>query len=175
MTEHLWDLGQAFPWHHPRNRFAASYKAYDQEALFGQVSSRYFNSVKRAQIQTTWDLESSDPDSENIIVSEDSLASFEDDFDVEVEDEDDKDERDLYASHCESTEDIMAYAEEPLADEEWLKKYEAANKENKRLEQELQARLDGAVQVETWWVSENHFAGVLSTVNKLPCFFRQKA
>ena len=54
----------------------------------------------------------------------------------------------LYASHCESTEDIMAYADE--ADEEWLKKYEAENEENKRLEQELQARLDGAVQVETW-------------------------
>ena len=104
-------------------------------------------------------MESSDPDSEKINVSEDSLASFEDDFDVDVENEDDKNERDLYASHCESTEDIMAYAEEPLADEEWLKKYQAASEENKRLEQELQARLDGAVQVETWWVTEIHFAG----------------
>jgi len=36
----------------------------------------------------------------------------------------------LYASHCESTEDIMAYADGPLADEEWLKKYEAENEEN---------------------------------------------
>ena len=35
----------------------------------------------------------------------------------------------------------MAYADEPLADEELLKKYEAENEENKRLEQELQARL----------------------------------
>ena len=95
-------------------------------------------------------MESCDPDSESINESEDSVASFEDDFDIEVEDEDDEDERDLYASHCESTEDIMAYADEPLADEEWLKKYEAENEENKRLEQELQARLDGAVQVETW-------------------------
>ena len=129
------------------------------------------------KFKQTRDLESSDPDSENIIVSEDSLASFDDDFDIEVEDEDDKDEHDLYASHCESTEDIMAYAEEPLADEEWLKKYQAANKENKQLEQELQARLDGAVQVETWWVTEIHFAGVLSIVNyanKLPCFFCQQ-
>jgi len=61
-----------------------------------------------------------------------------------------------------------------LADEEWLKKYQAANEKNKRLEQELQARLDGAVQVETWWVTEIYFAGVLSIVsyaNKLPGFF----
>ena len=78
------------------------------------------------------------------------MASFEDDFDIEVEDEDDEDKRDLYASPCENTEDIMAYADEPLADEERLKKYEAENEENKWLEQELQARLDGAVQVETW-------------------------
>ena len=35
----------------------------------------------------------------------------------------------------------MAYADERLADEEWLKKYEAENEENKRLEQEFQARL----------------------------------
>ena len=95
-------------------------------------------------------MESSDPDSESINKSEDSGASVEDDFDFEVEDDDDEDERDLYASHRESTEDMMAYADEPLADEEWVKKYEAENEENKRLEQELQARLDGAVQVETW-------------------------
>jgi len=79
-------------------------------------------------------MESSDPDSESINESEHSVASFEDDYDIEVEDED---ERDLYASHCESTEDIMAYADGPLADEEWLKKYDAENEENKRLEQEF--------------------------------------
>ena len=49
--------------------------------------------------------------------------------------------RALYASRCESSDDIMAYADEPLADEEWIKKYEAGNEENKRLEPELQARL----------------------------------
>ena len=77
-------------------------------------------------------MESSDPDSESVNESEDSVASFVGDFDIEVEDEDDEDERELYASHCESTEDIMAYADEPLADEEWLKKYEAENEKNKQ-------------------------------------------
>ena len=77
-------------------------------------------------------MESSDPDSESVNESEDSVASFVGDFDIEVEDEDDEDERDLYASHCESKEDIMAYTDEPLADKEWLKKYEAENEENKQ-------------------------------------------
>ena len=35
------------------------------------------------KFKQTRDLESSDPDSESINVSEDSVASFEDDFDVE--------------------------------------------------------------------------------------------
>ncbi|XP_029183407.2 uncharacterized protein LOC114951365 [Acropora millepora] len=114
-------------------------------------------------------MESSDPDSESINESEDSVASFEDDFDIEVEDEDDEDERYLYASHCESTEDLMAYADEPLADEEWLKKYEAENEENKRLEQELQARLDGAVQVETWCSCGNCSRAALHNINECYC------
>ena len=66
-----------------------------------------------------------------------------------MEDEDGEDKH-AYASRCESADDIMAYADEPLADEEWLKKYEEENQENKRLEQELQGRLDGAVRVESW-------------------------
>ena len=75
-------------------------------------------------------MESSDPDSGSINESEHSVASF-------VEDENDEDQRDFHASHCEKTEDIMAYADEPLAVEEWLKKYDAENEENKRLEQEF--------------------------------------
>ena len=39
---------------------------------------------------------------------------------IEVEDEDDEGERALYASCCESSDDIMGNADEPLADEEWL-------------------------------------------------------
>jgi len=38
----------------------------------------------------------------------------------------------------------MACADEPLADEEWLKNYEKEEK-SERLEQKLQARLDGTV------------------------------
>ena len=46
-----------------------------------------------------------------------------------------------------SREEIHAYADEPLADEEWLKNYEREEEENKKLEQALQARLDSTEQV----------------------------
>ena len=95
-------------------------------------------------------MESSDTDSESIIESEFSESSFELDFDIEVEYDSDEDEHGSQASQCESSDEIMAYADEPLADEEWLKKYEAENEENKRLEEELQKRLDGTVQVKSW-------------------------
>ena len=51
---------------------------------------------------------------------------------------------------CESLENDMAYAAEPLADEEWLKKYEEEVDETNKLEQELRERLEGSVQVDSW-------------------------
>ena len=53
-------------------------------------------------------------------------------------------------SRCESSDEIMAYADERLADKDWLKKYEEENKENKWLEKELWKRLDGTVEVKSW-------------------------
>ena len=47
-----------------------------------------------------------------------------------------------------SAKEIYAYAYEPLADEEWLKYYEKEEEENKKLEQALQCRFDGIVQVD---------------------------
>ena len=43
----------------------------------------------------------------------------------------------------------MTYTDEPLAEENWLKRYEAENDENKRLEQKLHKRLDGTVFADT--------------------------
>ena len=44
----------------------------------------------------------------------------------------------------------VAYADEPLADEEWIRNYEAA--ENERLEAEIKfrQRFDGSVEVSEW-------------------------
>ena len=60
---------------------------------------------------------------------------------------------------CESRENDIAYANEPLADEEWLKKYEEEDDETNKLEQELRERLEGSVQVDSWWVSANLWYG----------------
>ena len=100
---------------------------------------------KVTKFELALDVSSSESNSESICDSEDSQASSESNFDIELEDE----ECESRVSHCESSED-MAYADEPLADEEWLKNYEKKEEENKRLEQEHQARLDGTVQVESW-------------------------
>ena len=66
-------------------------------------------------------------------------------FAVEVESEAESESRD---SSDES--DMAAYAGEPLAYEEWLKWYEKEEEKNRELEQELQGRLNGTVQVESW-------------------------
>ena len=44
----------------------------------------------------------------------------------------------------------MVYDNEPLAVEEWLKKYEEEVEENNKLLRELRERLDGSVQVDSW-------------------------
>ena len=51
----------------------------------------------------------------------------------------------------------MVYDNEPLAVEEWLKKYEEEVEENNKLPWELREILDGSVQVDSWWVPANHF------------------
>ena len=69
----------------------------------------------------------------------------------------------------------MAYADEPLADEELLKKYEAEKEENKRLAQEVQVRL-AEVSLES---GHRRYTAVclsescLSPLATLPRFFTQ--
>lgn len=65
------------------------------------------------------------------------------DFDMEIKES--RGERDSQVPG----EEIYAYAYEPLADKEWLKNYEREEQQNKKLEQALQGRLDGIVQVDT--------------------------
>lgn len=44
----------------------------------------------------------------------------------------------------------MAYAEEPLADEEWLNNYNKQEKERLELQETLARRLDGSMQLSEW-------------------------
>lgn len=91
-------------------------------------------------------MSSSDTSSECSYDSEDSEIFFIWDYDVEVED------------GFESTNDTdsngsieeIANADEPLADDEWLKRYNEEVKQNEELERMLQKRLDGTDHVDSW-------------------------
>lgn len=85
-------------------------------------------------------------DEDSICDWESSEASSEHYFDIEEDDEGSDHEADV---RSESSGEI-AYADEPLADKEWLKRYKEGKKENERLEKELREGLNGTVQVETW-------------------------
>ena len=78
-------------------------------------------------------MSSSDSLSESSYDLEDSVASFEP-FDIEVEGE--ESDHDSTISH-ESSSDKIAYADEPLPDEERLQQYEKEQEETKKLEKEL--------------------------------------
>ena len=82
--------------------------------------------------------------------SEDSDISFIPDYDIEIE-EDDGDSRSMATSSQDSLESLdncdMAYADEPLADEEWIAQYEKEVKENEDLERKLEKRLNGTEEV----------------------------
>ena len=50
-----------------------------------------------------------------------------------------------------STDDTLEpYADEPIADEEWLKKYRKEQEEKRQLEEDLTKRLENRVRVSGW-------------------------
>ena len=80
--------------------------------------------------------------------SEDSEVNFITDYVLEVEgssNSSDQDGEDL-------DNELEAYADEPLADDEWLAIYEDERKADEELEKRLQNRLDGTEEVSKWLV-----------------------
>ena len=49
-----------------------------------------------------------------------------------------------------SDDEAAAYADDPVADEEWTARYEEEMRLNEELEQRLQGRLDGVVDINEW-------------------------
>ena len=47
---------------------------------------------------------------------------------------------------------VVPYGEEPIADEEWVKKYETNKETEKKRSAELQERLDGQIPINNWYV-----------------------
>lgn len=88
------------------------------------------------------------------IESSSQSSSDSEGYDCEIEVESDDNNTMLpsaYNSDSDDSEDnAYAYADEPLADSEWLVEYEREVKANKDLEKKLQRRLDGTELVDTW-------------------------
>ena len=56
------------------------------------------------------------------------------------------------SSSTETQNYMEPYAEEPLADEEWLQNYRKEQEDKEYLERKLKLRIDNAVPVSDWWV-----------------------
>ena len=81
--------------------------------------------------------------------SEDSEVNFIADYVLEVEgspNSSDQDVEDL-------DKELEAYADEPLADDDWLAIYEEERKADEELEKQLQERINGTEEVSKWFVS----------------------
>ena len=81
--------------------------------------------------------------------SEDSEVNFIADYVLEVEgspNSSDQDGEDL-------DKELEAYADEPLADDDWLAIYEEERKADEELEKQLQERLNGTEEVSKWLVA----------------------
>ena len=81
--------------------------------------------------------------------SEDSEVNFIADYVLEVEgspNSSDQDGEDL-------DKELEAYADEPLADDDWLAIYEEERKSDEELEKQLQERINGTEEVSKWFVS----------------------
>ena len=51
---------------------------------------------------------------------------------------------------CEDDDTLEPYADEPIADEEWLKRYRKEHEEKRRLEEDLTKCLENRVRVSGW-------------------------
>ena len=56
----------------------------------------------------------------------------------------------MESSNALSDDEAAAYADDPVADEEWTARYEEEMRLNEELEQRLQGRLDGVVDINEW-------------------------
>jgi len=66
---------------------------------------------------------------------------------------------------------LEAYADDPLADEEWLKLYEKERKEEEALEKTLQKRLNGTENVRDWCQCGNCDLQFLQNISECYCCF----
>ena len=96
-------------------------------------------------------MSSSNTDSENSFEYEDSDGCSVSEYDIAFEDGDLNDTRVTPSKSEESVDSLdQIYADEPMADEDWIKAYEKKQEENAKLERMLEERLNGTTRVDLW-------------------------
>ena len=79
----------------------------------------------------------------------DQYSSGNEDYQIEVEANDCVSELDELPARATGN-SLEPYADEPLADDEWIANYRKENEEKDQLENELTRRLENSVRVEDW-------------------------
>ena len=84
----------------------------------------------------------------------DSEKDYFSEYEIEFEPEDDASQTRggtlMESSNALSDDEAAAYADDPVADEEWTARYEEEMRLNEEFEQRLQGRLDGVVDINEW-------------------------
>ncbi|XP_067048448.1 uncharacterized protein [Acropora muricata] len=68
-----------------------------------------------------------------------------------------------------SSDDDVAYTDEPMADAEWIKNYQEEMKANEELEQGLKDRLQGNVELKEWCKCGNCNVALLQNISESYC------
>ena len=84
----------------------------------------------------------------------DSEKDYFSEYETEFEPEDDASQTRggtlMESSNALSDDEAAGYDDDPVADEEWTARYEEEMRLNEELEQRLQGRLDGVVDINEW-------------------------
>ena len=93
----------------------------------------------------------SNTDSENSFEYEDSDGCYVSEYDIAFEHGDLNDTRVTPSKGEESLDSLdQIYADEPIADEDWMKAYEKEQEKNAKLVRMLEERLNGTTRVDVW-------------------------
>ncbi|XP_068697668.1 uncharacterized protein [Montipora foliosa] len=115
-------------------------------------------------------MSSSNTDSENSFEYEDSDGCYVSEYDIAFEDGDLNDTRVTPSKSEESVDSLdQIYADEPMADEDWMKAYEKEQEENAKLERMLEERLNGTTRVDVWCLCGNCDRQLLQNLSECYC------
>ena len=117
-----------------------------------KIHSIWFFIASEIQVKITMSFESSDL--ETSFDSDDTEMNFIDGYELEDEGHSYRISPRSPETSSDSSDEDAAYTDEPLADAEWIQKYQEEMKANEELERSLKDRLQGSVELKEWGDSQ---------------------